>query len=447
MKYFLFIVILSALIVGCAKDKFFHPACLGKTCRTDAGLQSLFNYKIYDDGRCAAIDKCYGESIPKKWEEEPFDKSGVHLSFLEYQENATSSLSSQREIVTRSLDESNQNKNPVYLIVYVHGWHNNACRYYANDINKDINLSCDEADEDTDDVKGFEALLMKSAYELRKAGKSYNVLGVYVGWRGESIDIPVLNQITIGDRATAADGIARTSGLRGDLEALDTLISQQKESRMLVIGHSLGGRILSRAFIENPKHYNGGCYRALGEQTYFVTLNPAIEAVPFSHILSSLQGSTCDAYPHWINITSVDDWTTRFLFPVGALIGASDNIRANGGLTTIGHYDSYITHYLEVPFIGGSVNECKSTKSRNLKEIQKLFDLSSKSESEAMLKYDLSSECLYKPKITVKQCPKPIWNISTNKDVIDSNSWTGVHSAFVQTNLFILLHALVFHEI
>lgn len=473
MKYIICTLLLLLSTGCCTFDKNYHPVVCQSTKCSDKNYeialheQYLKKYSVIMDGWGATInpgnDHKINYHVGDKDSTNPNRK--INLAFLEYLETAKSTPNSdqlkenkhsvQLEAIKYSLKKSHSLGNPVYLVVYVHGWHNNGCRFYEGDANNNLNTECQNADETTDDVKGFEALLVRRAYELIKAGYPHDVLGVYVGWRGENSF--GTNVFSIINRAGAADKLGRYSTLRKDLETIYSLIEANKDIRMLIMGHSLGGRILSRAFIENPYALNkpylsdNQCYQPLGEQAYFVTINPAIEAAPFNAMQHDLRNSNCKAYPHWINITSTDDYTTDSLFYLASFFGASAHSYSSEWLTAIGHYDEFISHDLNTLT---SDRNCNGDSKIN--ELKDFFDLSSSSPNIKEINYspvDLKEDCHYKTKIRARNSmefhPKPIWNISTNNTIIDSEwgEMFGVHNAFVQTNLGKLIDGLVFHDL
>ena len=81
------------------------------------------------------------------------------------------------------------------------------------------------------------------------------ILGVYIGWRGDSISIPYINTTTFWDRKSVAQEV----GLQGVTEVLVRLeqivnvkiaqenIPRPQNSRMVTIGHSVGGAVLFTA--------------------------------------------------------------------------------------------------------------------------------------------------------------------------------------------------------
>lgn len=113
------------------------------------------------------------------------------------------------------------------------------------------------------------------------------VVGIYVGWRGESIAIPGVNNITFWDRKNTAHevGYLGMAELLLRLEEIRNIKNTQEppiKSRLVVIGHSFGGaavysataQILADRFINSTKdkNYVGD---AAGFGDLVVLLNPA----------------------------------------------------------------------------------------------------------------------------------------------------------------------------
>ena len=127
--------------------------------------------------------------------------------------------------------------NGLSLAVFVHGWHHNADARDAN-------------------VSDFRLLLrdLVIAERGRKlsaapaAATGPRVVGVYVGWRGESVSVPGLRLTTFWERKNTAERVAQGS-VREFFERMDFLRDRgrdrhgQRNVRMLTIAHSFGGLI------------------------------------------------------------------------------------------------------------------------------------------------------------------------------------------------------------
>ena len=140
------------------------------------------------------------------------------------------------------LNERQYDNTDFLVVAFVHGWHHNA--------------------HDTDcNVHEFRAMLKvasdRYAAEAAKNPKMHprRIVGIYAGWRGESIDVNGLNVTTILDRRNAAERVAKGdvrelfAQLRklqiGETQKPDPAGGPMRADRMrtVVIGHSFGGLI------------------------------------------------------------------------------------------------------------------------------------------------------------------------------------------------------------
>lgn len=287
--------------------------------------------------------------------------------------------------------EDPQNVDVDFLVVaFVHGWHHNA---HDSDCN----------------VHEFRTMLRVAAAGYERAYPNVlrhrrRIIGVYVGWRGESLNIGGLRYTTVIDRRNAAERVAK-----GDVRQLfATLrkiqIKAAKESgdhedrmRTVVIGHSFGGliafhglspAILNELTLIRPEvpdcrpvvqraASDGGVESAAKAQRYappvfpdlLVLVNPAFEATRFEAIhalgttpIGCLSPSFPDLRPKVIVVTSDSDIWTGSIFTIGRTVltlleayPKSDSMgrsrERDANLHAIGFTNRYITHRLYI--VGG----------------------------------------------------------------------------------------------
>lgn len=266
----------------------------------------------------------------------------------------------------------------VLLTVFVHGWHHNA------------------APGDTN-IESFKGLLRNMSRKESEAAtqdgrKKRRILGVYIGWRGESITAPVLTDATFWARKAVAQEV----GLQGVSEVLLRLeeivnvkagyedVPRPLNSRMVIIGHSFGGavvytslqQILADRYVDSRR---GKTFQdtAKGFGDLVVLMNPAFEAMRYSTLFDISQScvasaNTCRAYTHdqlprLAVLTSEADYATRYAFPAGrffaTLFETHDKLEryiatedgptkitvneADADDITIGHFEPYWTHRLD----------------------------------------------------------------------------------------------------
>ncbi|SCY64675.1 hypothetical protein [Pseudomonas sp. NFACC37-1] len=223
------------------------------------------------------------------------------------------------------------------VTVYVHGWHHSAA-------------------PDDSDIKNFKTLVFDSA-----GGKPG--LGIYVAWRGDSINSDsVLGMVpsylgTFWDRKSTAHNIGNGGGVTELLRSLSDIRTGHQTSRFLVIGHSFGGAIvyssLSDGIAENLRRdaQDSKDYSPIADLV--VLINPAFEAMRLRPLYGYARNYQ---YPvtqpqRLIIVTSEADSATGFWFKVGRRLGTLTQAYPEGSYveqdsTAVGHYDPYITHKL-----------------------------------------------------------------------------------------------------
>jgi hypothetical protein len=206
-------------------------------------------------------------------------------------------------------------KDSVLINVFVHGWHHNA---EPGDTN----------------IEGFQKALagLSRLENKKKSGQQRKIVGVYVGWRGESITVPVVNSLTFWDRKNTAQdlGYLGLTELLLKLEEISNVrnsVEPPIKSRLVVIGHSFGGAVVYSATSQilmgrfvNSQPGKGFTDSARGFGDLVVLLNPAFEALRYApaHDLSQARcGYFEDQAPKLAILTSETDNATGMAFPLG----------------------------------------------------------------------------------------------------------------------------------
>jgi hypothetical protein len=250
----------------------------------------------------------------------------------------------------------------VLSFVYVHGWKHSA------------------ANEDRD-VRRFRALLKSRAGLF----PGRDVVGIYVGWQGNTVDLWGLNNLTFWGRKNAAQHVAegrvrelfsRIRGLRaywnGPLKASEHDCDWQPSGadrcrlRTIMIGHSFGGLILfnsaapyllemlsiERDLPDGEKRPRAA--RARGIADLIVLLNPAFEGSRYEPVFEASRHYPADANeaPLLVMLTSTADQATKNAFPVARWFNsifqypASSSEQSTAMRRTPGHTERYLTHKL-----------------------------------------------------------------------------------------------------
>ena len=264
----------------------------------------------------------------------------------------------------------------VLLISFVHGWHHSAKPGDSN-------------------IASFREMLGRVSQMERIGSQQQNrrqrkIIGLYVGWRGDSISVPYLNAVTFWDRKSTAHDVG-TQGVAELLLRMEEIVNVKKgietevppplTSRLVVIGHSFGGavvfttlqNILADRFIDSRagKTEQGD---AQGFGDLVILMNPAFEAIRYG-ALYDLSQQHCRRYfesqlPKLVILTSEADYATRYAFPVGRTFSTmfeshtsldrhycekpgSNGIRpmqiseGKADRNTVGHFEPYLTHRLQ----------------------------------------------------------------------------------------------------
>lgn len=264
---------------------------------------------------------------------------------------------------------SRANNNSLLIVVFVHGWQHNA---QHNDRF----------------VYNFHETLRMLSHEESQAARlemreTRQIAGVYLGWRGRSLDIPGINATTFWERKNTAHtvgrgGVAEVLSRLEEIRNLKTSIDQTNpitQTRLVIIGHSFGGAIvftaLSQILMERfvqTKGPVGVASDVRGFGDLVVLLNPAFEATQFLNhrLMSNERGRYFESqYPVLAVLTSESDWATKYAFWAGRAVSTvfntykdikyvnnatnKEDIISEGSAnrTAIGHFKPIETHFLE----------------------------------------------------------------------------------------------------
>jgi len=315
---------------------------------------------------------------------QPNQDGGYYLHVIEFDDQGWAFPEKTREDVPppsptyridcaiRHLRATIESARPALTFVYVHGWHHTA------------------ADSD-DDLLKFKETLRE---QYRRHGQERRVIGYYIGWNGESIDIPLLRQTTFWGRKNAAHHVAEGSvreffarlkalreywnrpsnaesiGMhdcrRGDDGQGVRLRGPECPIRTVMMGHSFGAWILfastSPYILEtlasasdvplNPKAKQTERERGIADLV--VLINPAFEASRYDAIFNAARRYNSERYelPLLVTITSDNDNATGTLFPVARAANsafqypATSDLESRAMKRTHGHMTEYLTHEL-----------------------------------------------------------------------------------------------------
>ena len=202
------------VITGCASNGIYHADYT--TCTASSGSQ------------------CDSHSLQKH---NVKANNEYMLGFVEVDDQGQLRDRAQMRALIDSLYQTAVNDS-ILINVFVHGWHHNAA----------------PGDPNIESFKGSLARLSKIEHDLSltKHRAPRKVVGIYVGWRGESITIPGIRYLTFWDRKSTAQEVGHlgVTELLLNLEEIANVknsLSPPIKSRLVVLGHSFGGAIVYNA--------------------------------------------------------------------------------------------------------------------------------------------------------------------------------------------------------
>jgi hypothetical protein len=300
--------------------------------------------------------------------EEPTDPPEYALRFIEVDDEGWFWDPSQATAAIELIEQRLRTRDTL-VITFVHGWHHSA-------------RCCD------DNVEGFRETLSR----LRKlARERFDIVGLYVGWRGQSLP-GSLDYLTFWGRKSAAERVG-SNDFKEFLTRLQLLYAQYRPDAapigdqqppdtmrrfmgMVTIGHSFGGQVVLKAVAESienqlqqinsqPAYLRGAkpadpqmqqpqSIAGLGDLV--VLVNPAAEASQYHrlHILSQGMKYLPLQTPLILTVSAENDRARKKLFTVGRTLGEfftrkprkSDPVQRQVEREALGVYAPHVTHKL-----------------------------------------------------------------------------------------------------
>ena len=255
------------------------------------------------------------------------------LSYIEFDEKGDYWDRRQLAWTVQEIKRATSAKDTV-LVVYVHGWQNDASDLRGHDVGK------------------FRCLLHNLA-AADSARRRY--FGVYIGWRGKSIlggdgwfpdgSVPdrlakafffVPHELSFYNRkdtATRVAGLPVTEAIFQSVAAArQGARASGHQARTVLVGHSFGALVLEKAMAQalaakviSEDGSNGNTFTAPAD--FVVLLNSAGESIYAKEMTNLLRRRQPDTragadeisarHPLIVSITSTADWATGVIFPIG----------------------------------------------------------------------------------------------------------------------------------
>ena len=267
------------------------------------------------------------------------------MAFIEFDERGKM-YDPQQDAAARkliALEKARARDGKIITVVYIHGWKNNAAEAAPGDKPKD--------------VEKFQGALLELGYRAEQTARAEGrqavpVVGVYLAWRGKTLMGPSwFTFVSLWSRRNTANNIGDGPDLGGVLDRIIDLTNAGNDtSRVLLIGHSFGARVLEHAIESKQiKLYDaaadGGVVRPRVDLVLYVnsandsrlslghvqTLRDARLTVhhpdfkpddctatpdPGAGVDLDARAAHCRDYPLLVAITSKGDSATKYLLPI-----------------------------------------------------------------------------------------------------------------------------------
>jgi hypothetical protein len=317
-------------------------------------------------------------------------KENYDLAFVEFSERGNVfSRERLKEVINYIKKEEMKNKSGIMLIVYTHGWRHNASNIKSGNVEK------------------FRKLL-KIISKNELLGKK--VIGLYIGWRGLSLDFDPFNTLTYWDRKNTARQVG-TGGVSELLLKLNKITSENDNDNkniFVISGHSFGAAVILSAMKDilisrvintdnvaskycmvkkNFKQYcSKGCYKTKPFGDGIILINPAVEANELLQLKEIVTEERCYSQNQvkLLHILSSNsDISTNYFFKIGQYLGVSLNNSEKILKRKIFIGDTSNKRYIELnerdldiiavgnysPFITGRSRSEKEQKENRCKEV------------------------------------------------------------------------------
>ena len=250
------------------------------------------------------------------------------LGFVEFTDRGNVFDRAQMNMLLHHVEQYAHTPDGATVVVFVHGWKHNAS---AADLN----------------VKSFRHLLQQSA-QMGVSGKR-RLIGIFVGWRGQSLDMPLGEHLTYWARKDTAQNVGNggVTELLLRLErstAAANTATDPNHTIFLTIGHSFGGLVLvsalhdvllDRALSTTPVGHQfcgsnaDTCQTCVQTRPFghgVILLNPAAEANELLQLKETVAEEQCYAKTQQKLlhvVSSQADTATNIAFRAGQYVGVS----------------------------------------------------------------------------------------------------------------------------
>lgn len=202
---------------------------------------------------------------------------------------------------------------PISIVIFAHGWNNNAMKYPENAPD-----SKGEGDpgEGWKDLKKFHHAMVKQSRYLEDPRT--HLVGIYLGWRGKSTRALPAHWLTLGARRNVARHIGRSPDLQeAIIQIVEEANSATDQSKTILFGHSLGAALVEKTALTFSREPAGGpdAFILLNSAELADTSRAAFEEINQKAIDAEKENPDKIHLPKVISITSETDTAVGKLNP------------------------------------------------------------------------------------------------------------------------------------
>lgn len=269
-------------------------------------------------------------------------ENDFELHFVEADDEGWFWQPEQAELALLAIEESVRTRD-TFVVVFVHGWHHSAqcCDSNVQSFRRTLGQLRQE-------LTGRLYAGARAEYaQMEKRAADFQVIGIYLGWRGRSLP-GFLDFFTFWGRKSAAERVGENDA-REFIARLNQLYLARRGKQdqrnffgLISIGHSFGAQVLMRATasaleqqligLEAPAGYlrrpgqaapRGDDKALQGIGDLVVLLNPATEAAAYHrlHLLSRGLRYGKSQTPVMLTVSTDNDYARHRLFTFGRVMG------------------------------------------------------------------------------------------------------------------------------
>ncbi len=296
------------------------------------------------------------------------EEAAYLLGFIEFDDQGQLFSRDQMWAVTGELNRLAGTRD-LLMVVFVHGWKHSAAPLDGNIATLRETLR---------------RLAQLEAHLARVEGRKPRLVsGVYLGWRGGSVELPLVKELSFWERKNTAHKVGhgavtevlnRLELIRNTRNHLAAEETDRADTRLVVVGHSFGGavvysslsQILMNRFVDTLGP-DGVVSDVVGFGDLVVLINPAFEAArftPLSDMANERRSYFESQLPVMAILTSEADLATKYAFPIGRGLSTlfethrqterldpltREPVAINqrsANITAVGHFAPYRTHTL-----------------------------------------------------------------------------------------------------